>query len=144
MKCLSIKHEIHFNELLLTKWTQSGGNEIIPKSFYIFKEYSVKRNLRTFTCWFWLIWRVLLLLFNILKLLQKIHFPLEVFLILFINTEGLIFYSIKIFLLQYYINWPNVITRLSLLTKLFSKRYFMFRYLMTSWNLRFENFQILI
>ena len=32
----------------------------------------------------------------------------------------------KLFLLEYDINWPNFINRLSLLPKLFSKMYFLF------------------
>ena len=35
-------------------------------------------------------------------------------------------FLIKIFLLQYYINWPNFIARLCLLLKLFSKMCFVF------------------
>ena len=44
----------------------------------------------------------------------------------FIVTHFEDFSWVKVFLLQYYINWPNFITRLFLLRKLFSKICFLF------------------
>ena len=69
------------------------------------------------------------------RLLQKFHFPVEVVLNslqtqrgleLVLRWQFLYNFLIKIFLQEYDINWPNFINRLCLISKLFSKFYFLF------------------
>ena len=72
---------------------------------------------------------------SISSLLQKFHFPIEVVLNFLQTQKGLelVFrphfldnFLVNVFLLQYDINWPNFMSRLCLVPKLFSEMYFLF------------------
>ena len=87
------------------------------------------------------------------KLLQKFHFPMKVVLNclqtkksleLVLRLQFLLNVLIKLFPVEYNMNWPNFITRMTLPFKLFSKMYFLFllRHLMTSWNLKIESSKV--
>ena len=82
------------------------------RPFLIFKESSMKKNLRRSVCWFGQILIVLPIYISISSLLQKFDFPIEVSAKFLVNTKGpgtSFQVLIKIFLLQFDISWPNFI-----------------------------------
>ena len=91
---------------------------------------------------------------NISRLLKKFHFPLEVNFFQIQKGLELVFrlhllqnFLMKLFLLEYDINWSNCINWPCLLLKLFSKMYFLFCAqtfddVMKSKNLKFDFLKI--
>ena len=131
----------------IKKFYEEYGLETSSRPFLMFKESSVKRNLRRSVCWFGEILIVLPIHMKYKQLASKIYFPIEIMLDSLQTQKGFErvfrlqilqnFYNF--FSLYYDINWPNFVNRLCLLPKLSVKFVlcFILIHLMTSWNVDF-------
>ena len=63
---------------IIKQFYEKCGLKTSSKPFWIFKESSVKKNLKWYACRFWKIWQFCYYIFNLSRVFQKFHFPIEV------------------------------------------------------------------